>query len=152
MNGPNNNIRRKIGDITRAANDIPIDKEQQIVLMMVKSSTLVKDPNPNELASFYTWRYTVCPAKITWAGLGNSPTVGFWNVGGSPEYYAFSVSELANTSSVYSYGHNYSDLPNGIFPRKIPNNTPVLCVPSSLGDGTFIYLIVNTQALAGECQ
>jgi len=151
-NAPNNNIRRKIGDITRAANDRPVDGEQQIVLMKIKSSQLVKHPNTNELASFYTWVYKVCPAKLTWAGLGNSPAVDFWNVGGSPEYDAFSVSELSNTSSVYSYGHNFSDLPTNILPRKIPDNSAVLCVPSTNStNGNFVYLIVNTQALAGEC-
>lgn len=152
MKPTNSNIQRKFKDIVRQANDRLPDGENQIVLMMVKSAQLVKHPNTSESASFYTWKYTVAPAKLTWTGLGNSPTTAYWNTGGSPEYTAFSISELNNTSGFYSYGHDSNDFPAGISPKKIPTDTPVMCCPCyNTTDGSFVYIILNTQAIGGPC-
>lgn len=65
---------------------------------------------------------------------------------------AISVSELSNVAaSSYSYGVPPGDLPGGFFPVQIPNGTYVECVPHRRTDGSFIWLIVNTQAITGQC-
>lgn len=65
---------------------------------------------------------------------------------------AISVSELSNVAaSVYSYGVPPADLPGGFVPVRIPNGTYVECVPHRRTDGSFIWLIVNTQAITGQC-
>lgn len=65
---------------------------------------------------------------------------------------AISVSELSNVAaSSYSYGVPPADLPGGFFPVQIPNGTYVECVPHRRTDGSFIWLIVNTQAITGQC-
>jgi hypothetical protein len=65
---------------------------------------------------------------------------------------AISVSELSNVAaSSYSYGVPPADLPGGFVPVRIPNGTYVECVPHRRTDGSFIWLIVNTQAITGQC-
>lgn len=63
----------------------------------------------------------------------------------------YSISELGNASGNYAYGVPSGDLPAGFTPKKIPDGTPVFCVGMRMNDGTFFYLIINTQAISGEC-
>ena len=51
----------------------------------------------------------------------------------------------------YSYGIDPSNLPGTFDAIAIPTGTFVLGVPHNLADGTFIWLIVNTQAVDGTC-
>jgi len=64
---------------------------------------------------------------------------------------ALSVSELSNGVNPYSYGVTKANIPAGFAAVAIPNGTWVWCVPHRVTDGTFIWLIVNTQAIDGVC-
>lgn len=65
---------------------------------------------------------------------------------------AISVSELSNVVLTgYSYGVPLADLPGGFLPVAIPNGTYVQGVPHRRSDGSFLWLIVNTQAITGTC-
>lgn len=64
---------------------------------------------------------------------------------------ALSVSELSNASDYVSYGVLKTNIPQGFAPKAIPINTYVMCVPGRTLDGTFIWFIVNTQAIDGQC-
>jgi hypothetical protein len=96
-----------------------------------------------------TWRYKY---KVRRARVGNSTAY-------TPELVttdtqeddALSVSELSNASDYVSYGVLKTNIPQGFAPTAIPINTYVMCVPSRTLDGTFIWLIVNTQAIDGQC-
>lgn len=66
-------------------------------------------------------------------------------------YNALSVSELSNGVNPYSYGVTKANIPAGFGAVKIPTGTWVWCVPHRMTDGTFIWLIVNTQAIDGVC-
>lgn len=64
---------------------------------------------------------------------------------------ALSVSELGNTATSVAYGVNPVNLPAGLLPVRIPNDTAVLLFPYRRNDGSLIWLIVNTQAIDGTC-
>lgn len=96
-----------------------------------------------------TWRYKY---KVRRARVGNSTAYTPALVTTDPqEDDALSVSELSNGSSYVSYGVLKTNIPAGFTPKAIPINTYVMCVPSRTLDGTFIWLIVNTQAIDGQC-
>jgi hypothetical protein len=63
---------------------------------------------------------------------------------------ALSVSELSNGTHV-SYGITLGFLPAGFEPVAIPNGTTVWIVPSRKNNGELCWLILNTQAIDGEC-
>jgi len=126
----------------------------ELILCMVTGATLVKYPDTNPATSKYMWQYNVVPAKLTYAGIGNFPTVTVRNA--SAEIPAFSISELgnnANTPAIYSYGVPTADIPAGFAPVRIPDNTPVICwnAMRSNNHGQNIFLIINTQAITGQC-
>lgn len=105
--------------------------------------------------SKYIWKYQVCPANLTWAGTGFLPETDY-RVNTSPPaplYDAFSISELGNNpTNVYSYGVPAADLPAGVLPVRIPDGTPVVCIAQRLvNTGQMFYLIINAQAITGEC-
>ena len=90
-------------------------------------------------------------------------TLYFAEIAGSPNYLpqlrantypniGFSVSELSNTGSYYSYGVANGNIPAGFQPRQIPLNSYVLAVPHRAQTGTLYWLIVNTQAIDGTCE
>lgn len=96
-----------------------------------------------------TWRYKY---RVRRARVGNSTAYTPALVTTDPqEDDALSVSELSNASDYVSYGVLKTNIPAGFAPKAIPINTYVMCVPSRTLDGTFIWLIVNTQAIDGQC-
>lgn len=96
-----------------------------------------------------TWRYKY---KVRRARVGNSTAYTPELVTTDPqEDDALSVSELSNGGNYVSYGVLKTNIPQGFAPTAIPINTYVMCVPSRTLDGTFIWLIVNTQAIDGQC-
>lgn len=131
---------RREKDLDRAARfrEEPASIETQ--LMKVTAATALASGGP------FRWLYTLYFAEIE----------------GSPNYlpqlrsntYAnigFSVSELSNTGSYYSYGVANGNIPAGYQPRQIPLNTYVLAVPHRAQTGTLYWLIINTQAIDGTC-
>jgi hypothetical protein len=129
--------------------------ENALQLMIITDAALVDNGSVDPAVSKYIWRYQVTPAKITWNGLGNLPVPAARTTAGGapPNFAAFSISELGNTANVFSYGVPISDLPTGIVPVRIPNGTPVLCWASFrlYNNGNQHYLIINTQAITGDC-
>lgn len=67
------------------------------------------------------------------------------------EYDAFSISEMGNTGTYVSYGVSLANLPANVNPVPIPEGTPVVAMANRGNDGTYHYIIINTQALSGTC-
>lgn len=65
------------------------------------------------------------------------------------EYIALSVSELSNALTHYSYG--IVQVPTGFSAQPIPTGSIVFGFPFRLFDGSFCYIIINTQAIDGQC-
>ena len=63
---------------------------------------------------------------------------------------AVSMSELGNGAKT-SYGVTVASLPAGFQPVRIPDGTPVWLVPWRMDNGVLIWVIINTQAVDGEC-
>ena len=103
----------------------------------------------------YRWLYQIKPAAMkdsTTAPdygapyvLSTAPTTGF---------NAVSISELGNdmnSPKKYAYGISEGSLTGTFTPVRIPDNTPVIAMPYRADSGTARYIIINTQALDGEC-
>lgn len=103
----------------------------------------------------YRWMYKIKPAamkaQLTTPGFGkafiptNAPTNGF---------DAVSISELGNDMNsprVYSYGVTENNLTGSFLPVRIPNQTPVIAMPYRCDNGLARYIIINTQAINGDC-
>lgn len=93
------------------------------------------------------WLYTVVKQQVQGSASSYVPT----NAEDIEAYAALSVSELSNGINPYSYGVSAANIPAGFNAVKIPNGSWVWCVPHRMLDGTFIWLIVNTQAIDGVC-
>lgn len=138
---------RKYPDILRAASTKPLNPEMLYTLATVVSRTTVVQ---NE----YIYKYTIQPVILDWAGGTSKPTFVSKNAG---TFEAFSISELGNTTSMFSYGVDlsgitqFTNVPPTIAPQPIPTGTPVFAVAQKRNDGTFYYLIINTQAISGTC-
>lgn len=102
-------------------------------------------------ANYYRWLYTVEPIFIS-ATSPYNPLPKVTAPATPITYEALSISELGNENQVYSYGVPEADLIGTFVPVRIPNNTPVYCVPARRDDGTFFWLIINTQAITGQCE
>lgn len=127
----------------------------------------------DEVERFLTSQPSFAPREATLLKVISSTDIGVGGyrylytvrlaVVGSTAYYvpqedeavnmaAISVSELSNALlSAYAYGVPLADIPGGYFPVAIPNGTYVVGVPHRRSDGSFVWLIVNTQAITGEC-
>lgn len=123
----------------------------ELELCKVTGATLWMSPDPVPANSKYMWIYNVVPAYLTYVGQGTFPTIVTRNA--SAEITAVSISELGNINSYYSYGVPIADVPAGFAPVRIPDNTPVVCWKGmrSNNHGKNIYLIINTQAITGQC-
>lgn len=134
-------------------------KDDEFLIAKIVSATLVMDPDPDPANSKYIWRYEVTPATVSWEGFGFLPSTAPRSVDPvtsdpGPLYPAFSISELGNVLGAYvSYGVDTSLIPPGPEPVRIPDNTPVICrAMRNYFDGQAFYLIINTQAISGECE
>jgi hypothetical protein len=126
-------------EVERFLRSQPDVAPREATLMKVISATAIG-------VGGYRWLYTVRLAAVG----STSSYVPQEDEAVSME--AISVSELSNVAaSSYSYGVPPADLPGGFFPVQIPNGTYVECVPHRRTDGSFIWLIVNTQAITGQC-
>lgn len=125
---------------SRRANEIPKTPPVWCRLCKVATSTLISGTNKRYL-------YTVDEAVVRPAANSYVPTAS----ANSVTYDAISVSELTNATNVYAYGISQSNLPTGFSAQSIPVGTWVLCVPHRRTDGVLMMLIVNTQAIDGDC-
>lgn len=66
---------------------------------------------------------------------------------------ALSVSELSNGAppTTYSYGVPSADLTGTFAPKQIPIGTYVILSAFRRTDGSLMWLIINTQAISGDC-
>ena len=93
-----------------------------------------------------TKRFTYTWAEATFTG-----TTGATKTGGLTGS-AISVSELSNDATGdYSYGVDPANLPGSFDAVAIPTGTYVFIVPYRGSDGDLQWLIINTQAIDGEC-
>lgn len=90
------------------------------------------------------YRYSVTRAEV----LGDA-TYAPTDSADTQQYIALSVSELSNAQPHYSYG--IVQVPTGFSAQPIPTNSIVFGFPFRLIDGSFAYLIINTQAIDGQC-
>ena len=128
-----------VSELDRLATEGAAVAQRETVLMKVTAAAAISGATSR-------WLYTVQPARV-----GAAPTY-------TPaleveiDADALSVSELSNdVTSRYSYGVDPTNLPGSFDAVQIPVGSYVLCVPHATADGAFIYLIVNTQAIDGEC-
>lgn len=126
-------------ELNRLATGGPVDPLQATQLMKVLTATLIT-------GSTYRYLYTVQTARV-----GNAPLYTP-AAEGTDVMNAVSISELSNVANgPVAYGTDIDNLPTGFAPVSIPSGTYVLAVPHNTADGTFIWLIVNTQAIDGTC-
>ena len=128
-----------VSELDRLATEGAAVAQRETVLMKVTAASAISGATSR-------WKYTVQPARV-----GAAPTY-------TPalevaiDADALSVSELSNdATSRLSYGVDPTNLPGSFDAVQIPVGSYVLCVPHATADGSFIYLIVNTQAIDGEC-
>ena len=128
-----------VSELDRLATEGAAVAQRETVLMKVTAASAISGATSR-------WLYTVQPARV-----GAAPTyTPALEVAISAD--ALSVSELSNdVTSRYSYGVDPTNLPGSFDAVQIPVGSYVLCVPHATADGAFIYLIVNTQAIDGEC-
>ena len=128
-----------VSELDRLATEGAAVAQRETVLMKVTAAAAISGATSR-------WKYTVQPARV-----GAAPTyTPALEVAISAD--ALSVSELSNdVTSRYSYGVDPTNLPGSFDAVQIPVGSYVLCVPHATADGAFIYLIVNTQAIDGEC-
>jgi len=112
--------------------------DSNLFLMIITDASAASSPP-------YCWNYTVKRAKI------DATTYLATAVAGAPAFSAISISEIGNHTGNYSFGVPAADIPAGFAPKQIPVDTPVICTSCRLSDGTFKYLIINTQAISGTC-
>lgn len=136
-------IKKRETDIKRAADYLPPRDTKFGILAEVTNAVALG------AASLYRWEYDIKPAQISATSPFNvSVKAGGINV---PTMKALSISELGNDANVFSWGVPLAQIPAGFAPVRIPNGTPVWCVPWRKDDGSFVWLIINTQAITGTC-
>ena len=110
-----------------------------------REATLFKVTASTQIGVTNRWVYTVQKAVV------GSTTSYIPQVDEAINEEAVSVSELSN-GTYLAYGVTAANIPSGFSVVKIPNGTYVECVPHRRSDGSFVWLIVNTQAIDGTCQ
>jgi hypothetical protein len=98
--------------------------------------------------TYYRWSYNWSEAIITSA---TPPAVSTKSPG--LQSTAISISELSNRSghTYVSYGVGSATLPGTFTPQPIPIGTYVLLTPMRKNNGELQWLIINTQAIDGDC-
>jgi hypothetical protein len=97
---------------------------------------------------YYRWTYDWSEAILNTA----TPTGASVKTGGL-QASAISISELSNRSGhpFYAYGIGAGGLPGTFVPQPIPVGTYVLLTPMRQSDGLLRWVIINTQAIDGDC-
>lgn len=141
MRSSDRQLRASVLDINRSGRDIRTPDPVQHKLMRVTDFSLIG-------GSYYRYLYTLREATMG----GTSPYSPALSVNAA-SYMGLSVSEMSNSATFdyVSYGVAKSNIPQGFLPKPIPINTIVMALPWWASNGTCIYMIVNTQAIDGDC-
>jgi hypothetical protein len=113
-----------------------MERAPALVLARITNATLISNARYT-----YTWE----EAQVT----GTTPAAKAVGLTGS----ALSVSELSNGTppTFYSYGVSSAHLIGTFSPKQIPVGTFVILSAFRRTDGSLMWLIINTQAISGEC-
>jgi hypothetical protein len=141
MRSSDRQLRASVLDINRSGRDLRTPDPIQHKLMRVTNFSLIG-------GSYYRYLYTLREATMG----GTSPYSPALSVNAA-SYTGLSVSEMSNSAAFdyVSYGVAKSNIPQGFLPKPIPINTIVMALPWWASNGTCIYMIVNTQAIDGDC-
>jgi len=134
------NLQRNQSDLDRVSSVRPSYEPRTLVLGVITASSVLS-------ALYYRWTYD-------WSEviLNNATPTGATTKTGGLQATAISISELSNRNlhPFYSYGIG-STLPGTFVPQPIPNGTYVLLTPMRQSDGLLRWVIINTQAIDGDC-
>jgi len=139
MRSSDRQLRTSVLDINRASRQLATPDVVQHKLMKVTNFSLIG-------GSYKRYLYTVREATMG-GGSPYAPT----NSVNEGTYSALSVSELSNQGDYVSYGVLKTNIPAGFQAQPIPIGTYVMALPWWSSSGTCIYMIVNTQAIDGQC-
>jgi hypothetical protein len=154
-----NNSRRKAGDLERAFNSQSSLPLMDMGIFIITGATAMS-------GSTYRWKYEIKPAQVdqtAGAGGGSATTPGYnrpyiREFAPTTGYEAYSISEMSNdiwaagVTKKYGYGVPATDFANtSMLPVQIPIGTAVFAVAQRLDEGRGYYLIINTQAITGNC-
>ena len=135
------NLQRNQSDVDRVARFRPSYEQRTFVLGVITSYSVLS-------ALYYRWTYDWSEAILN----TSTPTGASVKTGGL-QASAISISELSNRSGhpFYSYGIGAGGLPGTFVPQPIPVGTYVLLTPMRQSDGLLRWVIINTQAIDGDC-
>ena len=137
ITGAKSPLARGQSDIERVRRQVLHDPPSSGMLAIVTAAT--------GTAVAYQWLYAWSEAEL----ISATPyTVAAKSLG--VQGTAVSMSELGNGAKV-GYGVTVANLPAGFQPVQIPVGTPIWIVPWRQNNGSLLWLILNTQAVDGEC-
>jgi len=141
MGGINHNTiaGRREQDLARAIAQPPAFEPVTLQLFKVTSATLIT-------GSASRYLYGLRRARV-----GNSPGYAPAVTSDSHAENGLSVSELSNAGATWSYGIVKATVPAGFGPVAIPVDSYVIATPHRTDNGGYVWLIINTQAIDGEC-
>lgn len=123
----------------KALRSQPVEPVYESALLIVTNATVIG------VANQYRWLYTVRFARVA------GPAAYGYAAEGTTDMYALSHSELNNTTAMFSWGIVAANLPAGFVPVRIPDGKVAVGVPHTCTDGTFVWLLLNTQQIDGVC-
>lgn len=141
MGGVNHNTiaGRREQDLARAISQGPRFETVTLQLFKITAATLITGS-----ASRYV--YAMRRARV-----GNSTGYAPALTTDTTSETGLSVSELSNAGATWSYGVVKTHVPAGFSPVAIPVNSYVIATPHRTDNGSLVWLIINTQAIDGEC-
>ncbi len=134
------NLQRNQSDLDRVSSVRPSYEPRTFVLGVITSYSVLS-------TLYYRWTYDWSEAILN----TSTPTGASVKAGGL-QASAISISELSNRSGhpFYAYGIG-AVLPGTFVPQPIPVGTYVLLTPMRQSDGLLRWVIINTQAIDGDC-
>lgn len=124
-------------DLDRAARRVDQFERRTNLLALITGFTVLDAVN-------YRYEYSWIEAILT-ASTAAAKSPGLTGT-------AISISELSNgVTNRYSYGVNPTNLIGTFTPVPIPVGTFVVLIPMRQQNGTLRWVIINTQAIDGDC-
>lgn len=127
-------------DSQRSRSSLPRFPVNGLVLFKVRSATAISGQDARWTYSLD--RVVVQPSSSSYLTTASQTTA---------RYTGISLSELSNALTFYSYGVQEGNIPTGFAAVRIPNNAIVAAFPLYMTDGDTMWIIVNTQAIDGQC-
>jgi hypothetical protein len=127
-------------DVQRARTDLPVYEGQALRLFKIVNATSISGQDARW--TYGLQRVVVEPSSGSYVAVNSATTARTTGI---------SVSELSNPGTSYSYGILASNIPTGFAAVRIPTGTIVAAFPVKLTDGALLWIIVNTQAIDGQC-